>query len=231
LLISVIGDVNFGQKIRRLRIEKDLIQQQLAEKLGYKTNTYISDVESGHFIPSRDKFKKIARALDVPFKMLEDMLLESRLEALRIKEPELLSLFKDIPSLPEKDKKAIINAYLKVKKKGENMKHIIEKANEIREKYGVDDLELLASKFGAEVIEVPLGKIIKEVYIKDEGVIVIDSNLHPHKKRHLIAHGLAHHLFHRNMKVNYFLDERNERFNYWRQRKQERGLKYLQPIF
>jgi hypothetical protein len=50
------------------------------------------------------------------------------------------------------------------------MKYIIEKANEIRKKYGVDDLELLASRFGAEVFEIPLGKIIKEVYIKDEGV-------------------------------------------------------------
>jgi hypothetical protein len=48
------------------------------------------------------------------------------------------------------------------------MKHIIEKANEIRKKYGIDDLELLASRFGVEVVEVPLGKIIKEVYIKDE---------------------------------------------------------------
>jgi hypothetical protein len=45
--------------------------------------------------------------------------------------------------------------------------------------YGVDDIELLASKFGAEVIEISLGKIIKEVYIKDEGVIAIDPNLHP----------------------------------------------------
>jgi hypothetical protein len=45
------------------------------------------------------------------------MLLESRLEALGIKEPELLSLFKDISSLPEKDKKAVINAYLKVKER------------------------------------------------------------------------------------------------------------------
>jgi hypothetical protein len=63
------------------------------------------------------------------------------------------------------------------------MRHIIEKANEIREKYGIDDLELLASKLGAEVVEIPLGKIIKEVYIKDEGVIVIDPNLHPYKKR------------------------------------------------
>jgi transcriptional regulator with XRE-family HTH domain len=38
----------------------------LAEKLGYVTNSYISDVESGHFIPSREKLKKIANALN-PF--------------------------------------------------------------------------------------------------------------------------------------------------------------------
>jgi len=107
----------FGEKLRRLRIEKGLTQQQLAERLGYVTNSYISDVEKGHFIPSRDKLKRIARALDVPFKVLEDMLLESRLEALGIKEPELISLFKDIPSLSEKDKRAIINAYLSIKER------------------------------------------------------------------------------------------------------------------
>jgi transcriptional regulator with XRE-family HTH domain len=117
MILSFIGDMNFGRKLRQLRIQKGLTQQELAERLGYKTNSYISDVESGHFIPSKEKLKKIARALDVPFKVLEDMLLESRLEALGIKEPELLSLFKDIPSLPEKDKRAIINAYLKVKER------------------------------------------------------------------------------------------------------------------
>jgi len=114
--------MNFGQKLRQLRIRKGLTQQQLAEKLGYKTNSYISDVESGHFIPSKEKLRKIARALDVPFKVLEEMLLESRLEALGIKEPELISLFKDIPNLPEKDKKAIINAYLKIKERRQKRK-------------------------------------------------------------------------------------------------------------
>jgi transcriptional regulator with XRE-family HTH domain len=109
--------MNFGQKLRKLRVERGLTQQELAERLGYKTNSYISDVERGHFIPSGEKLKKIAKALEVPFKVLEDMLLESKLEALGIKEPELLSLFKDIPSLPEEDKKAIINAYLKVKER------------------------------------------------------------------------------------------------------------------
>jgi len=122
LLISVIGDMNFGQKLRQLRIKKGLTQQQLAERLGYKTNSYISDVESGHFIPSRDKLKKIAKALGIPFRVLDDMLLESRLEALGIKEPELISLFKDIPNLPKRDKRAIINAYLKIKERKQKKK-------------------------------------------------------------------------------------------------------------
>lgn len=46
------------------------------------------------------------------------------------------------------------------------MKRIIEKANEIREKYGIDDLELVAEKLGAKVIEEPLGEIIKEMYMR-----------------------------------------------------------------
>ena len=122
MLISVINDMNFGEKLRQLRIKKGLTQQQLAEKLGYKTNSYISDVESGHFIPSKEKLKRIAKALGVPFRVLDDMLLESKLEALGIKEPELVSLFKDIPNLPKRDKRAIINAYLKIKERKQKKK-------------------------------------------------------------------------------------------------------------
>ena len=102
------------------------------------------------------------------------------------------------------------------------MRHIIEKANEIREKYGIDDLELLASRLGVEVVELPLGRIIKEMYIKDEGVIVIDPNLHPYKKRHLIAHALTHHLFHRKSRVNYFIEDRNDYLNNWLLREHEK---------
>ncbi|HEC87093.1 MAG TPA: ImmA/IrrE family metallo-endopeptidase [Thermoplasmatales archaeon] len=87
------------------------------------------------------------------------------------------------------------------------MRWIIEKANEIRRRYGLDDLYFVAEKLGAKAVEYPLGRIIKEAYFKDLGVIVIDPSLHPYKKRHLIAHGLAHHLFHRNRKVNYFHDQ------------------------
>jgi hypothetical protein len=51
-------------------------------------------------------------------------------------------------------------------------------------------------------------------YIKKFMNFMLNVNLHPYKKRHLIAHGLAHHPFHRNTKVNYFLDEKDDWFNY-----------------
>lgn len=111
----------FGRKLR-LREKKGLTQQQLAYKLGYVTNSYISDVENGRFVPSKKKLKKIAKALRIPFKKLDNLLLESKLEQLGIKQPELISLFRDIPNLPEKDKKAIINAYLKIKEKRQKKK-------------------------------------------------------------------------------------------------------------
>jgi transcriptional regulator with XRE-family HTH domain len=117
MLISVIGDMIFGKKLRKLRESKGVTQQQLAEKLGFVSNSYVSEVESGKFIPSREKLRKIAKALGVPFKELDDLLMESKLEQLGIKEPELISLFRDIPSLPKKDKKAIINAYLSIKER------------------------------------------------------------------------------------------------------------------
>jgi Zn-dependent peptidase ImmA (M78 family) len=66
------------------------------------------------------------------------------------------------------------------------------------------------------------GRIIKECYIKDLGVIIIDPNLHPYKKRHLIAHGLAHHLFHKNSQVNYFIKNGDDFVKTIKLRQQER---------
>jgi Zn-dependent peptidase ImmA (M78 family) len=111
------------------------------------------------------------------------------------------------------------------------MKWIIEKANEIREKYGLDDLYLLAAQLGAEVVEIPLGRIIKEVYLKDLGIIVIDPSLHFYKKRHLIAHGIAHHLFHRKRRVNYFLDHTKDFRKTVDVRRQEREAEVFAAYF
>lgn len=109
--------MEFGKILRKLREEKGVTQEELAKKLGYKNNSYISRVERGDFLPSRDKLKVIAEVLKMPFRELDSLLFEAKVRELGIKKPELLALFKDIPYLPEEDKKAIINAYLKVKER------------------------------------------------------------------------------------------------------------------
>ena len=111
------------------------------------------------------------------------------------------------------------------------MRRIIEKANEIHEKYGFDDLYFVAGKLEAEIVEYPLGRIIKEAYFKDMRVIVIDPSLHPYKKRHLIAHGLAHHLFHRKKKVNYFINQKEDFIKSLNLKKQEREAEIFAGYF
>lgn len=46
------------------------------------------------------------------------------------------------------------------------MNWIIEKAKEIYQKYGSDDLDFVVGKLGAEIIEHPLTKRVKEAYFK-----------------------------------------------------------------
>jgi len=87
------------------------------------------------------------------------------------------------------------------------MKRIIKKAEYLQKRYRENEPEVLVSKLGVHLFEMPLGRIVKEVYFKDLKAIVVDSNLHPYQKRHLILHALAHHLFHRKREANYFVDE------------------------
>lgn len=74
-------------------------------------------MEKGAFIPSEEKLKKIAKALNTSFSKLKDLLLESRLKEMGINEPAFINIFKDYPRLTKNDKRAIINTYLKIKKR------------------------------------------------------------------------------------------------------------------
>ncbi len=80
---KVENSINFGQKLRQLRIQKGLTQRQLAKELGYKTNSYISDIERGRIIPPRGKLKKIAEILGIPFEVLDDMAFQARVRRIR----------------------------------------------------------------------------------------------------------------------------------------------------
>jgi transcriptional regulator with XRE-family HTH domain len=106
--------MTFGQKLRKLREEKGLTQQTLATKLGYVTNSYIADAEDGKFIPSKNKLKKIAKALNLSNSHIDNLLIESKIEELGIQKPELIALVRDIPKMSEKEIGQIIGIYRKI---------------------------------------------------------------------------------------------------------------------
>lgn len=55
----------FGAVIRRIRLDRGLSQENLAELLGMETNAYISRLENGKKQPSLEMVYKISRALNV----------------------------------------------------------------------------------------------------------------------------------------------------------------------
>ena len=89
-----------GERIRKLRKERDWTQRELNEKTGVDPKN-ISSYESGRLVPSKRTLKRFADAFGVT---VEDLLAEeSQQPSLAITDPEMLNLFKEISRLPEKD--------------------------------------------------------------------------------------------------------------------------------
>ncbi len=66
----------FGEKLRQLRLEKGLNQTTLAHRLGYKTQAYLSELESGKKKPTAEFVLKVSRFFHVSC----DVLLKDELE-------------------------------------------------------------------------------------------------------------------------------------------------------
>jgi transcriptional regulator with XRE-family HTH domain len=56
--------VNFGEKVKQLRAERNLTQPQLAQAIGIE-QSYLSKLENGKSVPSADIFQAILRAFSV----------------------------------------------------------------------------------------------------------------------------------------------------------------------
>lgn len=70
----------FGAIMRRIRQERGLSQETLAEMLDMETNAYISRLENGRKQPSLDMVCRISRALQVKaWEIVKEM--EERMDA------------------------------------------------------------------------------------------------------------------------------------------------------
>ena len=61
--------VQFGRRLKALRIEREMTQEDLADAADVST-VFISSIERGKYAPSFDSLEKLARALDVSVKDL-----------------------------------------------------------------------------------------------------------------------------------------------------------------
>lgn len=107
--------MSFGKKLRKLRKERGISQQELAKKLGCKSNSYIYDIEKGNFIPSEKKIKRLAKALRVPLSKIKDIIFESKIENFGIKDMDFINMFRDYPNLSKKDREGIVRFYNRIK--------------------------------------------------------------------------------------------------------------------
>ena len=101
----------FKDKIKQIRLEKGLSQEQVARAMGYSSNTYVSDIERGRFVPQPDKLEKLASALGMTFEEMEDILLESKLQDLGLDDPGFTLMFKEVPNMTREEKQSLIRAY------------------------------------------------------------------------------------------------------------------------
>lgn len=104
----------FAKKLKSLRIEKGLTQSDITLALGYDSRSYVSDAESGKFIPQPDKLKKWAKALGVTQREMNDLLLEARLEDLGLTDPGMTLMFKEVSNMTSEELESVVRAYKSV---------------------------------------------------------------------------------------------------------------------
>ncbi len=85
------------------------------------------------------------------------------------------------------------------------MDRIVEAASRIAAKYGVDNLDTLAQRLGVAVYDLLETESLKELYFPNLKSIALRPGVPLHERRFLLAHGLGHHVMHREGTARDFL--------------------------
>lgn len=86
--------MTIGERIKARRIELDMTQQDLAEKVGYKGKTAISKIESGERDLRQSKIKPVAEALNTT---VEYIMGWDDTDPLSDLEQKILELYRKLP--------------------------------------------------------------------------------------------------------------------------------------
>ncbi len=106
----------FGEKLRQLRKERGWTQDKLGEEVGVH-GRHIGKYESGRAMPNAEAIIRIAKilAVSIDFLLMNDFQ-ESQQADILFQDQELLSKFKAVEDMSEKDKEVILSlldAYIK----------------------------------------------------------------------------------------------------------------------
>ena len=102
---------HFGKKMKQIRLERGISQEDLAERLGVGSNSYLSDAERGRFLPSDEKLKDWADIMGLSWAEIEDLKVDAELERLGLTDPGFTMMFKAVPHMTTEEKASIVRSY------------------------------------------------------------------------------------------------------------------------
>jgi Predicted transcriptional regulators len=103
-----------GNKLKKLRKEKNLTQAELSKMLGLSEN-YIAKVESG-VRPSMETFRKLAGFFQVPVEYLVSES-EENTAAVPIRNKEVLAALMEVDRMEQEDRKLVLDVIKIIMKK------------------------------------------------------------------------------------------------------------------
>ncbi|MCL4473596.1 MAG: helix-turn-helix transcriptional regulator [Actinobacteria bacterium] len=100
-----------GNRLRQIRTEKGLPQSAISDVLGYKTSSYVSDVEKGKFIPQPEKLYVWGKVMGMTKSQVDDLVVDVKMEDIGLSDPGFTLMFKEVPNMTADEKESVINAY------------------------------------------------------------------------------------------------------------------------
>ena len=115
-------NIHFGKKMKQIRLERGIRQEDLADRLGVGSNSYLSDAERGRFLPSDDKLKIWADIMGLSWEDIEDLKVDAELERLGLSDPGFTIMFKEVPNMTVAEKNSLIKTFENILKAREDMR-------------------------------------------------------------------------------------------------------------